>query len=170
MPTFNAETGETTKSLEYGNNYFCARHRDSSYNISIPTIAGFMQRDTVSSWTTTSWWEAFFSSTQVTIFSTGRWQVTQMCSHSTLGFSTHCTGTISILTLPSNDRIMSVSWFESYLCILIRAHIAWVYSYGLSLARGFTFAMTLVSTLANVLQLLFVVNWSIGHYQIRMSS
>ena len=33
---------------------------------------------------------------------------------------------------------------------MIRAHIAWVYSYGLSLAKSFTFAMTLVSTMANV--------------------
>jgi len=34
--------------------------------------------------------------------------------------------------------------FSSHLCIFTRAHIAWVYSYGLSLATSFTFAMTLV--------------------------
>ena len=50
--------------------------------------------------------------------------------------------------------------FSSHLCILTRAHIAWVYSYGLSLATGFTFAMTLVRsslliTLANAVSSAF---------------
>ena len=125
--------------------------------------AGSMQLDAVYYWTTTSWWQIcyYFSSLffyQLSFFFTKRWQVMQMCFHFNLEFSNHWTGTWSILASRWNVNMMATllgwSFNNQHICILARAHIAWVYSYGLSLATGFTFAITLVSqwspTIANV--------------------